>query len=791
MTARSQTSVDVVLNVNRWRRLLAVFAASAFLFGCAAESAFRDGNALLAQGNGLAGLAKLEEASHLEPGSAEYKIAYLRNRDRYAQVLIERADAARASGQYEEAERDYRETLQVRALQDRALEGLRLLAQQRNWDAAFREAEQAVERKDWDAARGKLKLLLTERPGQDSAIKLLERVEQQTARPHTEPALANAYKQPITVEFRDVPLRNVFEVISRTSHLNFLFDKEVKTDQRVSIYLRNSTVEAAVNWLLLTNQLEQRVLDGSTVLVYPSTTAKLSEYQPLTVKSFYLANAEAKTVAATIKTLLKSNDIVVDEKLNLVILRDTPEAIRLAEKLVAMQDVPEPEVMLEVEVLEVTRDRLLDLGVRWPSQVSLSLLPAITGGTLTLQDLRNPGRASFGVTVGPTTLFAQKQDTDVKTLANPRIRTRNHQKASVMIGERLPNITTTSTATGFVGESINYIDVGLKLDVEPTIYLDNEVAIKISLEVSSITGQQTTSGGSVAYQIGTRNAQTVLRLKDGENQVLAGLINNEERGSANKVPGLGELPIIGRLFGEQSNDASQTEVVLSITPRILRNIRRPDQQSQEFASGTGTSLRSWPSDAGSASYAETSATQPTSTASQPAAAAVAQPGNAVASAIAAAPATLVATSSAGSIAGITQLRWEGPTQVRAGDGFTLQLIMQSERPLLSVPLLLGFDPKVLQVVSVSEGGFMKDGGSTTTFSQHVDPGGQVTIVNVRADKTTGATSPGVIATLSLRALPATTATETKINILSAGATSASGMRVDVPSPAPHSLTVVH
>ena len=194
------------------------------------------------------------------------------------------------------------------------------------------------------------------------------------------------------------------------------------------------------------------------------------------------------------------------------------------------------------------------------------------------------------MSIDPATVTARKTDTDANLLANPRIRARNHEKAKILIGERVPNITTTATSTGFVAESVNYVDVGLKLDVEPTIYLDGDVAIKVALEVSSIISQLETKAGSVAYQIGTRTAQTVLRLKDGENQVLAGLINDEDRRSANKVPGLGELPVVGRLFGEQADDASKTEIVLSITPHIVRNIRRPEAALIEFDSGTENSL---------------------------------------------------------------------------------------------------------------------------------------------------------------------------------------------------------
>jgi general secretion pathway protein D len=772
-----------------WRLLAlgCVAVLSALLVGCAAQTAFREANSLQAEGKALPALTKYEEASRLDPSSAEYRIAYLQARDRYVQAMIERADAAARSGQYEAAESAYREVLTVPSQRDRALTGLRQLDQFRRWDAAIKTADQAIERKDWEEARVKLRSVLSENPRNDAANKRMQHIDEQTAKPAIQPSLAAAYKLPVSLEFKEASLRTIFEVISRTAKLNFLFDKEVKTDQRTSIYLRNSTVEAAVNWLLLTNQLEQRVLDGNSVLIYPATPAKQREYQPLTVKSFYLSNADAKSVAATIKTVLKTKDVVVDEKINLVIMRDSPEAIRMAEKLVALHDVAEPEVMLEVEILEVKRGRLLDLGVRWPDQATLTLLPSRTGGTLTLEDLRNTSRSSVGVATTPMTITAKKQDSDTNILANPRIRARNHEKAKILIGERVPNITTTSTATGFLAESVNYVDVGLKLEVEPTIYLDNEVAIKVALEVSSIISQQQTKAGSLAYQLGTRTAQTVLRLKDGENQVLAGLINDEERRTANKVPGVGELPVVGRLFGGQADDSSKTEIVLSITPRVLRNVQRPDAGTLEFESGTEASLRSWPSEAGGATESAGPAAAPAGsterTNSRPTPpSSIQQP--------AAAPATPTVTSTSGTIVGLTQLRWEGPTQVTAGDTFSVQLSMQSEQPVAAVPLVIGFDPKVLQLVAVTEGGFLKDGGASTVFSQRVDANGQITITATRADKATGATSPGVVATLTMKAISTSSATETALRALNVTPKGLAGQVIAVPLPAPHSLTLV-
>jgi general secretion pathway protein D len=209
---------------------------------------------------------------------------------------------------------------------------------------------------------------------------------------------------------------------------------------------------------------------------------------------------------------------------------------------------------------------------------------------LTVQNLRDLNSSTIGVTVGPVTVRANQLDSDVNLLANPRIRARNREKAKILIGERVPNITSTLTV-GFSSESVTYIDVGLKLDIEPTIYLDNEVAMKVTLEVSNIVDKITTKNGTVAYQIGTRTATSVLRLKDGENQLLAGLISDEDRRTASKLPFLGEIPILGRLFGSHSDEGVKTEIVLSITPRILRNIHRPEAYLAEFDGGTETSFR--------------------------------------------------------------------------------------------------------------------------------------------------------------------------------------------------------
>src|SRR5438045_2925249 len=261
--------------------------------------------------------------------------------------------------------------------------------------------------------------------------------------------------------------------------------------------------------------------------------------------------------------------------------------------------------MLELEVLEISRSRVQDLGIQYPGSATLSLSPlgaattGTTAGQMVLSDLSHQNSHTIGFNPAPAvTVNAMKQAGLVNTLASPRIRARNKEKAKILIGQREPVITNsvTPTAAGapVVTGSVQYLDVGLTLEVQPTIYLDTDVAVKISLEVSSILKQVTTASGTIAYEIGTRNANTLLRLKDGETQILAGLIQDTDTRNFSSIPGLGDIPILRHLFGEHHLDREKTEIVLSITPRIIRMQPRAASDMTEFWYGSESRTRSRP-----------------------------------------------------------------------------------------------------------------------------------------------------------------------------------------------------
>ncbi|AIY41400.1 putative secretion system X protein GspD-like [Collimonas arenae] len=758
----------------RLPKLLSLVLMGVLVSGCAGTREFREGNAMLAEGKVEPGLAKLEEAVKLAPKNAEYRIALSSRRSSIINQLVALGENARREGRLAEAEKNYRQALNLDQNNAMARQGIEALVMERRHRLVLAEGEALFKkggRSDLVEALEKLRPVLSENPNQKDALNLKSRIDEARAKAAKPDAkLAAAYMKPITLEFRDAPLRTVFEVIAKVSGLNFFFDKDMRPDLKASILVKNTSMADVVRLLLVTNQLEQKVLNENSILIYPSTPQKLKDYQTLAVRTFYLTNADVKAVSNTIKTIVKTKDMVIDERLGLIILRDTPEAIRMAERIVALQDLSDPEVMLEVEIMEIKRSRLMELGVQLPSQLTLSPLQ-IGGVPLTLDDLKHLTAQTTQATIGSMVINARKEDQDGNILANPRIRVRNKEKAKVLIGDRVPVITTTSTSTGFVSESVNYVDVGLKLEVEPTIYLDEEVAIKVNLEVSSIVREILSKAGTLSYQIGTRGANTVLRLKDGETQVLAGLINDEDRSTANKVPALGELPLVGRLFGSQKDDTQRSEILLSITPRVVRSIRRPDLLAAEFESGTESSIGAESmrfntleaTDSGAKAAIAAPITAPA------AAAAVAPAASPMPAAALPAPAASAAPAAAAG--GPMSLNWQAPTQVKVGEQFSAVLRVSSQGAVRGMPMLIGFDPQLLQVVNVQEGDFFKQSGGATNFSHRIDPAqGKVFVAAVRQNASgsdAGVNGNGALVTVNFKALKSTATAAAKLQLLSA------------------------
>jgi general secretion pathway protein D len=558
-----------------------VLLASALLAACAVT--LDEADRLSRAGDYEAAYATLDDALARRPDDAALRSAHARQRDRIVVRALAQAELALGAGRLDEAGQLLQRVRQLdpgharRPALEAALQ--RQVATQR----LFRDAQRSLADGQGPEADRLLAELLSIDP-QHAGARALQRQRQRTeagsaAAPPAE--MAAAFRKPVTLEFREAPLRQVFEALARSSNVNFVFDKDVRGDARVTVFLRDVTLDEAMRVILTTQQLDRRLLNDSTVLIYPNTPAKQREHQQLITRSLYLVNADVKQALALVRTMAKTRDLHADERLNALVVRDTPEVVRQVEQLLATVDLPEPEVMLAIEVMEVASDKLDELGLSWPTAVNFGI-PNATG-EIALGD-RGDFRASVANPALAATLRGSRGTTNL--LANPTIRARNREKAKVQIGEKLPVFTTTTAVNVGTSASVSYLDIGLKLEVEPQVQLDGEVTIKVSLEVSNLLREVTGPSGSLAYQVGSRLTTTSLRLKDGETQVLAGLINDEDRKRAVGIPGLSQLPLIGRLFGVHSDTRNKTEIVMLITPRIIRNLAPPDVSAASFASGT-------------------------------------------------------------------------------------------------------------------------------------------------------------------------------------------------------------
>ncbi|WP_373987779.1 cohesin domain-containing protein [Duganella sp. BuS-21] len=727
----------------------AVLLLCVLLSGCEASLKHRDGMIAMERRDYVAAVKQLAEATEMKPGDHEYRKDWLRGRELATGKLLEEANNAVLDQKIPQAERAYRAVLAYDRDNARALAGLEKLERIGRANDEAAQAAEALKRGEIAQANELLARALKNAPSHAGASALKREMESLQAQELLiVPSLGAMYKKPINLEFRDASIKMVFDALSRTTGINFIFDREVKGDQRTTVFLKQTTLDDAIDVILSTGQLDKKILNASSVLIYPNTPAKNREYQDLIVKAFYLSNVEAKQAANLLKTVLKIKDVFVDDKYNMLVMRENPETVILAEKLIALHDLEEPEVMLDVEVLEINRSRLLNLGVQWPNQ--LTIAPLTNSGTLPgtgtsgssamkYSDLKALNLDTLGISMPSATINLQKTDGDANLLANPRIRVRDREKAKILIGDKVPVVTTTSSGT-FVTENIQYLDVGLKLEVEPDIHLRDEIGLKVALEVSSLVSSIKTNNGSSAYQIGTRNFNSALRLRDGETQVLGGLISDEDRSSANRIPLVGELPILGRLFGSQNDNRQKTEIVLSITPHLIRNIRRKDAASESFWSGTEASLHSRPLQLRNFDAVAGVAAKP----AQPAAAEVTV-------AVTAPPVGTPAVPAPASSPDAPKFTWAGPAQAKVGEVVTLTLNMDSPELLRAVSLQFGFNPAQFELLAVQEGDYFSKAGKAS-FSQAIDnPGGRASVGSSAGDQS-GAKGAGRIVTVTARAL---------------------------------------
>ena len=580
--------------------------------GCTAgRTAFNKAEKLERDGNLDAALVKYAEVAAANPDVGEYRVKFLNVTDAAAKAHHRKGEAFFALQRYDDALREYQSAYAIDPTQIQARVQSELVLKLRNAQVYYLEGVEFEKNRKPREAMLAYQHALEFEPGSKQVKEALDRLISNKRQKLDGYELNLKSTKPITLKFKDAKIKEVFNILSQLSGINFVFDEAVK-DVNISLFLENATFQQAMEIITGMNKLDKKVLNESTIIIYPRVPDKLKQYEELFLQTFYLNKLDAKKAVNLIRTMLQVKKIYVNEEMNALVIRDTPEVIEVARKILEANDVPDAEVLLEVEVFELSKQNAETFGLLL-SKYSVSAnvtTPAgsffsdtLGGAATTTPAVGTTPATPIGVgnllnafafrgyngylTVPNATFNFGKTLSNGETLSNPKIRVKNREKAKFNVGTRVPITTTSSPSGGGVSVNVQYVDVGVKVNAEPTIQLNNEVSIKLGLEVSSILRRDTigTDQATTVVTIGTRNLDTVLSLKDGETSIIGGLIQKTKTDSKSKVFLLGDIPFIGSLFTNTNDSADKTELLLAITPRIVRGVTVPESDVAAFWSG--------------------------------------------------------------------------------------------------------------------------------------------------------------------------------------------------------------
>ena len=505
------------------------------------------------------------KAVRLNPDDAEARLALERAKVRGAADHFQRGRRFAAAGKFDQALVEYE------------------LAAELNPSSADIAAELG-------ATRDQLRIqIAVARDGKTDLQRLIERARDLPLPGRDLPA---DVRMPASLVFRDASSRDVFLAIARLADISLGFDPAFR-ETVVTVDLRHTSLENAFASVTGATQTFFRVTAPRTVLVIPDTPAKRREYEEEVVRTFYLSNADLKETMDLLRLVLDARRISPTTGTNALTLKDTPERIAAAARVLSAIDKARPEVIIDVELLEVDRTRLLEFGLQVASPASPGLDGAVTvatdaNQTLNLRALRSLTQADVLLANLPGLYYRLlKTDANTRTLANPQLRTMEGMPAQARFGERVPVPVTTFApiATGGTPQqpitAFNYENIGVNIDITPRTHHDDDVTLALRVAVQSISG--TGFGGLPTF--GNREITTVIRLRDGETNMLAGLIRDDERRVLNGVPGLSDLPIVGRLFAHSRTEASQTDIILTLTPHIIRVLDITEEDLRAFRVG--------------------------------------------------------------------------------------------------------------------------------------------------------------------------------------------------------------
>ncbi len=488
-----------------------------------------------------------------QPDNISYRTGLLRAKIRASQDHFERAKKLHEAGALERAMLEYQQAVQL--------------------DQTNQYAQVQLER---------VRAELSERREDGSAPLTLQELKERTTGTRPQPPILNPRsREPINLEFPNpVSIFDIYKALGKAFGINILFDPKLRP-QQVAIELVEVTAQDALEILMRTANHFYKVLDEHTIIVAEDTPQNRRAYEDLVIQTFFLSNAETKDVMTMLRSLVGAKNVASNDQLNAIVLRDTADKVKVAEKIISTNDKSRGEVVIDVELLQINTQKLQELGISLSDyQVTQSLDP----NPIQASELDFLDQSNWLLTLPAIIYDFVRNNSEAQLLANPQLRISDGEQATLHIGDRVPIPVTTFNTAQTVGGNIvpitsfQYQDIGIRLDITPRIHHNRQVSLELSVEFSQLAGSVSGSGGQQQPIIGTRTIESTIRLLDGETNFLAGLIREDETDTRSGIPGLMDIPVVGRLFSKNTADRSRTDLVLTLTPHIVRtpNITEED-----------------------------------------------------------------------------------------------------------------------------------------------------------------------------------------------------------------------
>ena len=726
-----------------------------------AKDLFKQGQDAEARQNYETAYELYKQAYDLKPRDLRYRAAFERARFEAAASIVHRGQKLRDDGKLDEAVAEFQKAVAI--------------------DPSLFSAQQELRRT--------VRQINDMRNPPPQAAGPPSSLEQRVRDASGPVELAPITNSPITLKIGPEDAKVIYSTVGQLAGINVLFDPDY-VSKRIKVELNGVTLEDALEITALESKTFWRPVTPNTIFVAQDNPAKRKELEQSVLKTFYLQNlsqpTELQDVVNAIRAVLDVQRVQQLLSQNALVVRGTPDQIALAEKLVDDLDKARPEVVIDIAVMQVSKDRSRTLGLNPPTSATVTLQNNIntttttttTNGTqtptsnnsngLNLNTLGNLNATDFQVTIPSANLSAVMADSDTKLIQNPQVRALDGQKASLKIGDRVP-VATGSFQPGIGGVGINplvntqfqYLDVGVNIDITPHVHAGREVTLKISMDISSVTGQSSIGGISQPI-IGQRKIEHEIRLKDGEANLLGGILEDQQTKSLSGIPGLAQVPILKYLFGQTTQDHRENEIVFAIIPHIIRgtDVNEINQRAIDIGTSTTIGLRRHVSKV-SAPVASPTAAPVRQVPNQ------GQPNQAPpiqvlpnpsaqsnpASGIQLVPEQAAANPGAQSTGGPSSFLFDPPTiTATKGNTFVVNLQISGAQNVYSVPVQMNYDPAKLQLVNVSNGGFLSQDGQAVALVHREDEAtGTLQITATRPPGAGGVSGQGTVVTITFMA----------------------------------------